>query len=336
MRISIRTLEGNSIDLDVQLDDQIKDIKDKIQDKKRIRTDLQRLMYKDEQLKNDRTLASYGICDDSILHLVLRAQQKSNIVAGGYGEGSATHQLSFPYGLCAADDRTIVIADWGNHRIVQWEVGGDNGVVIAGGHGQGNQPNQLNCPTDVLIDNEDNSLIISDHGNRRVLRWPRHPDTNHGEVILNNIACWGLAIDKQRRLYVSDVEKGEVRRYEMGQSNGKLVAGGHGSGVRRKQLSKPLCIFVDEQEAVYVSDTMNYRVMKWEKDAEEGSVVLHGCSRGLFVDQTGTIYIADYGNHRILRWPKDAKEGIVMEAENSHGEEEQKLYLPWSVFVNQQ
>ncbi|CAM4920641.1 unnamed protein product [Rotaria socialis] len=58
--------------------------------------------------------------------------------------------------------------------------------------------------------------------------WSRHSDTAQGEILIDNIWCWGLALDERRYLYVSDVEKGEVRRYQLGEKNGTLVAGGNG------------------------------------------------------------------------------------------------------------
>ena len=42
------------------------------------------------------------------------------------------------------DDQTIYVAEWGNHRIVEWKSGATNGQVVAGGNGQGNRNDQLN------------------------------------------------------------------------------------------------------------------------------------------------------------------------------------------------
>ena len=125
-----------------------------------------------------------------------RWSQNGVTVAGGNGYGNALNQLWHPYGLDVGDDnQSIVIADWGNHRIVEWKMGASNGNVIAGGQGQGNRLDQLNCPTDVLIDKETNSLFIADRWNRRVVRWSRHQETTQGEIIVDNVDCFGLAMD---------------------------------------------------------------------------------------------------------------------------------------------
>ena len=67
--------------------------------------------------------------------------------------------------------------------------------MIAGGQDQGNGLDQLHYPSDVLIDNETNSLLIADGVNRQILRWSQRQETIEGEVIVDNISRWRLAID---------------------------------------------------------------------------------------------------------------------------------------------
>ncbi|CAF1648718.1 unnamed protein product, partial [Rotaria sordida] len=209
-------------------------------------------------------------------------------------------------------------------------MGDKNGQVVAGGNGEGNRLDQLNSPSDVLIDKETDSLIICDYMNRRVVRWSRRSGTTQGEILINNIVCYGLAMDNQRYLYISDNDKHEVRRYQIGDKNGTIVAGGNGKGAGLNQLNCPYYIFVDQQQTAYVSDWNNHRVMKWNKGAKEGIVVAGGqgqgnaltqlsCPNGLFVDTLGTTYVADWGNQRVMRWPKGAKQGTVIVGGNGKG-----------------
>ncbi|CAF1360285.1 unnamed protein product, partial [Rotaria sordida] len=271
-----------------------------------------------------------------------RWAQKGVTVAGGHGKGSATNQLDWSYGLFVDDDQTIVIADWGNDRIIQWKMDDKNGQVVAGGNRQGNRLDQLNLPTDVLIDKETDSLIICDRENRRVVRWSRRSGTIQGEILINNIACRGLAMDDQRYLYISDTDKHEVRRYQIGDKNGTIVASGNGGDAGLKQLNWPTYIFVDQQQTVYVSDNNNHRVMKWNKGAKEGIVVAGGQGKGnaltqlshpqgLFIDTLGTIYVADSLNHRVMRWPKGAKQGTIIVGGNGQGEGANQFNGPWGL-----
>ncbi|CAF1228478.1 unnamed protein product [Rotaria magnacalcarata] len=266
--------------------------------------------------------------------------QQGVTVAGGHRLGSDTNQLNRPRGLFVDDDQTVVVADYYNDRIIQWKKGDTtNGQVVAGGNSKGSGLNQLNGPADVLIDKEMDSLIICDWRNRRVVRWSRRNGTTQGEVLVDNIRCWGLAMDDQRYLYVSDYEKHEVRRYQLDGKNGTLVAGGNGKGDRLNQLNDPYYLFVDQQQTVYVSDYNNHRVMKWTKGAKEGIVVAGGQGsksdpkellypQGLFVDTLGTLYVSDFDNHRVMRWTQGAYQGTKIVGGNGRGIEAKQLEYP--------
>ncbi|CAF0719669.1 unnamed protein product [Adineta steineri] len=175
-----------------------------------------------------------------LLNLGMNAKwmQHGITVAGGNGEGYGNDQLSSPYSFYIDEDETMYIADFSNHRIVEWKRGAPNGEVVAGGNEAGHQDNQLNGPTSVMVDKVNDCFIISDFGNRRVIRWPRQNGTS-GQTIISNITCFGLTMDNEGHLYTSDYEKHEVRRWKMGDTNGILVAGGNGQGNRTDQLSSP-------------------------------------------------------------------------------------------------
>ena len=193
------------------------------------------------------------IVDMLTLSMNARWSQNGVTVAGGNGDGNAVNQLDWPRGLDIDDDnQSIVIADYLNHRIVEWNMRASNGKVIAGGGGEGNRLDQLNHPPDVLIDKESNSLFIADRWNRRVVRWLRRQGTTQGEIIVDNIDCYGLAIDHRRYLYVSDTAKDEVRRYTIGDKNAIVVAGGNGQGNQLNRLNCPTYLFVDEEQGVHV------------------------------------------------------------------------------------
>jgi len=99
-------------------------------------------------------------------------------IAGGNGDGNKLNQLFSPQGIFIDDDQTIYIADCWNHRIVEWKFYEKNGQIVADGNGQGNEMNQLNYPTNMITDKENNSLIISDSWNGRVMRWSLQNNTN--------------------------------------------------------------------------------------------------------------------------------------------------------------
>ena len=258
------------------------------------------------------------------IHSNTKWRQNGITVAGGNGKGDRSNQLSSPHGIYVDDDEPIYIADYWNHRIVSWKNDSKNGQVVAGGNGQENR-------TDMFDDKGNDSLIICDQGNRRVVRWSRQNETS-GQTIISDIDCNLLTKDKSGYLYVSDMRKNEVRRWRIGESSGTIVAGGNGKGDHLSQLNFPSFIFVDEDYSVYVSDCLNHRVMKWINGAKEGIVVVGGrgegnnltqlsIPQGVIVDQLGHVYVADSGNHRVMRWCKEAKEGNIVVGGNGSGEQ---------------
>ena len=174
-------------------------------------------------------------------------------IAGGNGRGARINQLSNPWGLWITDDQTVYVADYGNARIIEKQRNTNNGQIVAGGNGKGNDVHQLNTPIDIIMDETNDYFIISDYGNKQVVRWSYRNGGNK-QILIGNISCWGIALDNEGYLYVADCNRHEVRKWRLGDTSGVLVAGGYGSGNRLDQLRGPFYIFVDDEQSVYVSD----------------------------------------------------------------------------------
>jgi len=224
--------------------------------------------------------------------------------------------LVYPVDIDLDENGNLLIVDQYNHQVLEWTLTTSTSTVVAGGNGPGNQTNQLNEPINLCIETKTDTLIICDFMNRRMVRWPRRNGAN-GEIIIGKINCLGLAMDNIGFLYVSDYIRNEVKRYQIGDTEGIVIAGGNGKGNDLNQLNLPSYMFVDEDYSVYIADYENYRVMKWTKDAREGIIIAQGIlntksmwqlsiPQGLFVDQLGTLYVSDFHNNRIVRWNNNA------------------------------
>ena len=236
--------------------------------------------------------------------------------------GTGLHQLNQSRGLYVDEHETIYVADTYNHRVVAWPAGKMDGELVAGSGKAGKALDQLNLPTDVIMDQSTQSLLICDSGNERVVRWSKSGG-HRGNLFLYNIGCYGLTMDDRGFLYVTIILEFSVRLFKYGDPQGTVVAGGNGQGDRLDQLNNGLFVFVDRDHSVYVSDQVNSRVVKWLEGAKEGTVVAGGNGNGnhlkqlrypagVVVDGMGTVYVADTRNHRVVRWPQNATEGDVV------------------------
>ncbi|CAF1589948.1 unnamed protein product, partial [Rotaria sp. Silwood1] len=247
-------------------------------------------------------------------------KQHGLIVAGGNGIGNAVNQLNQPYGLFVDHEQTVYVADNGNRRVMEWKSNAQEGKIVPTGNE--NKSNSIASPTDMILHQMTDSLIICDAVNRKVVRWHHRKETS-GTTILSRIPCFGLSIDEAGSLYVVDIEGHAVRKYGSGDSTRTIVAGGNGQGDRLNQLSDPRYIFVDRHHTVYVSDNSNHRVMKWLEGAREGIIVAGGQGKGnglqqlsnpngIVVDQIGTVYISDSENNRVMAWAKGTSKGSIV------------------------
>ncbi|CAF4200103.1 unnamed protein product [Adineta steineri] len=314
--------EFNEIDLSY-LTNQLKSITEELNDPSKIS-----IQQNSQSLINEISVIS------SIKPKLNKWKQNAITVAGGNGQGQELNQFNHPLGIFIDEHKNIFIADSSNHRIVEWKHNAKEGQIIAAGNGQGNRMDQLNSPTNVIVDQQNHSVIIADSTNRRVIRWLNQKQ----QILIDNIDCTCLAMDKHGFLYVSDYKKNEVRRWKMGEydKEGIVVAGGHEKG---NQFNYPSFIFVYEDQSVYVSDCNNHRVVKWRKDSKEGIVVAGGNGQGrnpnqlsnpqgLFVDDLRQIYVADSGNHRIMRWCEGKEEGEVVVGGNGQGNQSNQFNSP--------
>eukprot|EP01091_Cochliopodium_minus_P005150 TRINITY_DN1511_c0_g1_i1.p1 TRINITY_DN1511_c0_g1~~TRINITY_DN1511_c0_g1_i1.p1 ORF type:complete len:342 (-),score=110.04 TRINITY_DN1511_c0_g1_i1:27-1031(-) len=80
MRLIVKTLTGKTIYLeDVSPNDSIEELKEMVQDKEGIPPSQQRLIFAGKQLEDDRTVADYGMQNDSTMHLVLRLRSNNDL-----------------------------------------------------------------------------------------------------------------------------------------------------------------------------------------------------------------------------------------------------------------
>lgn len=71
MLIKVKTLTGKEVSFDIEPDNNIKDIKEKVSKLEGIPVEQQRLIFAGKQLKDDSMLSHYKIEPGSVLHMIL-------------------------------------------------------------------------------------------------------------------------------------------------------------------------------------------------------------------------------------------------------------------------
>ncbi|CAF0739240.1 unnamed protein product [Adineta steineri] len=265
------------------------------------------------------TITSEQLIPSGIIDKNTKWKKDAVTVAGGNGQGSELNRLNNPYGIYIDDDsESIYIADSNNHRIVKWKFGAHTGEIVPSRNGPGSEIYNLSTPTDLILDKEKKHLIVCDPDNQRVMKWSLENSQDH-QVLINDIVCWSLAMNNDGDLYVSDMQRHQIRRWQQGNKEYTVVAGDNEPGDKFNQLNYPQHIFVDRYHTVYVIDSGNNRVMKWTENATEGIFITsrqpyegncntYGAFIGVTADDMGNIYVSSAGIHEVTRWSPDAKE----------------------------
>ncbi|EDR12624.1 uncharacterized protein LACBIDRAFT_245841 [Laccaria bicolor S238N-H82] len=71
MLIKVKTLTGKEIELDIDADDKITRIKEKVEEQSGVPPPQQRLIFSGRQMCDDKTAKELNIVAGSVLHLVL-------------------------------------------------------------------------------------------------------------------------------------------------------------------------------------------------------------------------------------------------------------------------
>ena len=199
-----------------------------------------------------------------------------------------------------------------------------NGVTVAGGNGCGNAINQLYRPFGLDIDDDNQSIVIADYWNDRIVEWKI--GATHGKVIAGGRGYGNrldqlyhptdVLIDKETNsLFIADRLSRRVLRWCrcQGTTQGEVIV----DNIDCTGLA------IHHQRHPYVSDFENDEIRRYTIGDKNGIVVAGGNGQGnqlnrlncptyLFVDQEQAVYVSDWKNHRVVKWNKDAKEGIVV------------------------
>jgi hypothetical protein len=235
--------------------------------------------------------------------------QNPGIVAGNGSAGSSTSQLNGPWDFSIDSKFNLYVSDGYNNRIIKFSSGSLIGIPLTSGPGNGFS--QVSNPSASFIDIYGN-LYVSDMSNYRVMKYTNISLASASPPIIGQVVAggssgsnynqigfsWGVAVDVNSNVFVSDYVNSRVMKWTPGSVTGILVAGiGNGtSGNSSSQLSCPLGIYLDQNSALYIADACNYRIQKWLSGSSTGTTVGQlGYPTDVSVDTYGTVYALSGG-----------------------------------------
>ena len=182
--------------------------------------------------------------------------------------------LSWPSGLAQDERGRIYIADYNHNRVLRVDDLAGNGLVVLGQYSD------------------------------------EQPPGVPGVTPLGFHLPYGLAIDSQGRIYVSDVHNARVVRFDdMTGANWVQIGDRLKWDAGLHHFNWPLGLAVDAGDRLYIADSCNNRIVRLDDMTGEGWTVFETSPTGEKLDHPtsisigpdGAIYIADFGNNRIVR-----------------------------------
>jgi len=223
---------------------------------------------------NNRTL----FVTDSEKHCVMQytlvgiVAGVGRMVAGTGVPGQELSQLNGPLGIAVGPDNSLYVVDTGNQRVMRWVAEAAAGTVVLSTPGQ-----PVNTPQTVAIGRNGALFVLSQRWASAdwyyaVDRWDS--GSSHG-VPVSPPGCSGLAafaIGSVDTMYFACLVSGSspsgegsyvIKRFVVGESEGKIIAGGGSEGLLDIKHLVPLGLVVGSDNQVYVMDPPTPRVTHW-------------------------------------------------------------------------
>ena len=151
---------------------------------------------------------------------------------------------------------------------------------------------------------------------------------------------YGIALDNDGYLYVSEIDNHRVVRWDPKAEKGVVVAGGNGRGSKANQLSYPMGIVLDKNKNLYVADTYNHRVQMWTPGASEGITILSADAlefesfnyfTGISVDEKNRLYLSDYQKRQVVEFDLASKAVKIVAGGNEDGAGPNQFSHPFQI-----
>ncbi|CAF1271800.1 unnamed protein product [Adineta steineri] len=237
--------------------------------------------------------------------------------------GTSLGELSFPWYVGLNSDKSMLISDCGNFRVLRVYANKSTGVLVT-------PDNIWLASRRVVYDASLLNLFVLDAGNCLMTRYHNGSLTTQtvfGSTCGSNLTQFSnfasFCMDSAGNFYIVDMFNHRIMFWKANATAGVVLAGVTGvSGNDSLHLYNPQYITLDETQGLfYVADTFNNRIVRYSLNSSVGTVVAGGNGAGQGRNQLNlpsgiylaksinALYIADTVNNRIVRWYLGDSEG---------------------------
>ncbi|CAF3035175.1 unnamed protein product [Rotaria sp. Silwood2] len=274
-------------------------------------------------IANDNTLYIADVLNNRVVAI---GPNSTTAIAIIQNAPDSTSLFAYPIDVFVTQ-KYLYVSDMDNFRLVRLFKNGTDPVTFAGI--QGIYGISLNTSTisycfNLFVDSNEN-LYASDLDHHRVVRYPSNSSSGMpGVVIAGNGTSgtsasqlngpYGIFVNEEGTLYVSDSSNHRIQRWNIGASSGMTAAGTGVHGNRLSQLSYPTGIVVDSNGYMYIVDYGNNRIIRWAPNSSSG-ICIAACTGtygndvdmlstpfALAFDSYGSLFISDGSNNRVQKF----------------------------------
>ena len=228
-----------------------------------------------------------------------------NVTRRLFGNLSASHRVF------VTDDGTVYADDTLYHsRIMKWTMNATDGTVFM----------NITAFCGGLFVDIYNYLYCAHTPNNLVMKKPVDGDDNSSVIVAGNGIAgsaphmlngpYGIFVDLDLSLYVTDFTNNRVQLFRSGQVNATTLAGNGAPDTIA--LYYPIAVILDADGYLFIAEYGNHRIVG---SGPHGFRCIAGCTgmngaaanqvnqpRALSFDSYGNLYVADAGNHRIQKF----------------------------------
>ena len=268
IHVNVQNMAGDVLPINIEADESIGMLKQRIYAANALYPVAQQrlaIMHADSTdgahtvLDDERTLESYGIANDSTIHIFVEIYEPGQFIRTFGSEGSGNGQFNNPRGICISPDgEYLYVADSSNNRVQVLRASDGECIRIID-----EVPGHFNSPSFVCLSHND-TLFVTDAW-RHYIEVFRASDGSHikgfgSRAPLNYPSGICLSLDNQN-LFVADQERVQVLHAEDGAF--MRMIGSNGNGPDQYDLPCGLCLSPDG-ELLYIADSGNHRVQVFQ------------------------------------------------------------------------